>query len=74
MRQTAAREVQVLEGLVHDNVVRLLDAFSHAGRLYLVFELAEQTVLQARMSPAPVCSSARGSASQGSSCRAECRP
>lgn len=36
----------MLRGLRHDNVVRLLEAFRVAGRLFLVFELAEQTVLQ----------------------------
>lgn len=46
VRRTAAREVRVLQGLRHDNVVRLLEAFRSGGRLFLVFELAEQTVLQ----------------------------
>jgi serine/threonine protein kinase len=46
VQRTAAREVRVLRGLRHDNVVRLLEAFRAAGRLFLVFELAEQTVLQ----------------------------
>ena len=48
MQRTAAREVRVLKGLVHDNVVRLLDAFRSGGRLFLVFELVQQTVLQVR--------------------------
>ncbi len=39
----------MLKGLAHDNVVRLLEAFRHGGRLFLVFELAEQTVLQVRL-------------------------
>lgn len=47
VRRTAAREVKMLRHLAHDNIVRLLDAFRSNGRLFLVFELAEQTVLQA---------------------------
>ena len=50
VQRTAAREVRVLRGLRHDNVVRLLEAFRAAGRLFLVFELAEQTVLQVGLS------------------------
>lgn len=47
----------MLKGLAHDNVVRLLEAFRHGGRLFLVFELAEQTVLQVRL--ATYCSNPR---------------
>jgi serine/threonine protein kinase len=46
VQRAAAREVRVLRGLRHDNVVRLLEAFRAGARLFLVFELAEQTVLQ----------------------------
>ena len=42
----------MLRGLAHDNIVRLLDAFRCGGRLFLVFELAEQTILQV---PQPGC-------------------
>lgn len=62
VQRTAAREVRVLRGLRHDNVVRLLEAFRAAGRLFLVFELAEQTVLQVGLAVLRCCrSTVRGS-------------
>lgn len=45
----------MLRGLAHDNIVRLLDAFRCGGRLFLVFELAEQTILQVPQLPQPLC-------------------
>ncbi len=46
VRRTAAREVEALKTIIHDNIVRLIETFCYSGRLFLVFELADQTVLQ----------------------------
>ena len=41
------REVRLLQLVSHPNVVRLLEAYqSSSGRLYLVFEHVEHTLLQ----------------------------
>ena len=48
--------------------VRLLDSICHSSRLYLVFELAEQTVLQVR---APTCCALHGMLMARSSCTCE---
>lgn len=43
----ALREVKLLQLVNHKNVVKLLEAYqSQSGRLYLVFEYVENTVLQ----------------------------
>eukprot|EP00993_Chasmostoma_nieuportense_P000505 NODE_1465_length_1496_cov_24.500365_g1387_i0.p1 GENE.NODE_1465_length_1496_cov_24.500365_g1387_i0~~NODE_1465_length_1496_cov_24.500365_g1387_i0.p1 ORF type:complete len:440 (+),score=116.92 NODE_1465_length_1496_cov_24.500365_g1387_i0:89-1408(+) len=46
VRKTALREVRILKQLHHDHIVNLLDMFRRKGKLYLVFEYVEQTILQ----------------------------
>jgi len=46
VRKTALREVQLLQALRHAHIVSLLDVFRRGGRLYLVFEFVERTVLE----------------------------
>jgi len=46
VRKTALREVQLLQALRHAHIVALLDVFRRQGRLYLVFEFVERTVLE----------------------------
>ena len=46
VRKTTLREVKVLQMLNHPNIVNLIDAFHRAGKLYLVFEYVEKTVLE----------------------------
>ncbi|KAK3232658.1 hypothetical protein CYMTET_57011 [Cymbomonas tetramitiformis] len=46
VRKTALREVRLLKTLKHDNVVNLLEVFRRKGKLYLVFEYVERTILE----------------------------
>ncbi|CAL8377785.1 unnamed protein product [Gadus morhua 'NCC'] len=46
VRRTAQREIHILRGLRHDNLVMLLDAWRYRRRWYLVFEFVERTVLE----------------------------
>ncbi|EAN80624.1 mitogen-activated protein kinase [Trypanosoma equiperdum] len=46
VRKTSLREVRVLKQLRHPNVIALLDVFRRDGKLYLVFEYVENTILQ----------------------------
>ena len=46
VRKTTLREVKVLQMLNHPNIVNLIDAFHRTGKLYLVFEYVEKTVLE----------------------------
>ncbi|KEG10620.1 mitogen-activated protein kinase [Trypanosoma grayi] len=46
VRKTSLREVRVLKQLRHPNVISLLDVFRRDGKLYLVFEYVEHTILQ----------------------------
>ncbi len=47
--EIAMREVRVLQLAKHVNIVNLLEAYkSQSGRLYLVFEYVERTLLQVR--------------------------
>eukprot|EP00002_Diphylleia_rotans_P026105 TRINITY_DN5194_c0_g1_i3.p1 TRINITY_DN5194_c0_g1~~TRINITY_DN5194_c0_g1_i3.p1 ORF type:complete len:582 (-),score=128.42 TRINITY_DN5194_c0_g1_i3:599-2344(-) len=46
VRKTALREVRILKQLRNDNVVNLIDVFRRKGKLYLVFEHADHTVLE----------------------------
>ncbi|KAG8343145.1 putative mitogen activated protein kinase [Trypanosoma vivax] len=46
VRKTSLREVRVLKHLRHPNVISLLDVFRRDGKLYLVFEYVENTILQ----------------------------
>ncbi len=45
VRKTVEREVRVLTALGHVNIVSLLDVFQASGRVNLVFEYVERTVL-----------------------------
>ncbi|RNF27126.1 putative mitogen-activated protein kinase, putative,kinase [Trypanosoma conorhini] len=46
VRKTSLREVRVLKQLRHPNIISLLDVFRRDGKLYLVFEYVENTILQ----------------------------
>lgn len=46
VRKTIHREVDVLKMLNHPNIVNLMEAFRRGGKLYLVFEYVEKTVLE----------------------------
>ncbi|ORC87420.1 putative mitogen-activated protein kinase, putative,kinase [Trypanosoma theileri] len=46
VRKTSLREIRVLKQLRHPNVISLLDVFRRDGKLYLVFEYVENTILQ----------------------------
>jgi len=46
VRKTTLREVKILRMLKHDNIVTLREAFRRKGRLYLVFEYVERTLLE----------------------------
>eukprot|EP00164_Ancoracysta_twista_P003333 GFYU01004446.1.p1 GENE.GFYU01004446.1~~GFYU01004446.1.p1 ORF type:complete len:585 (-),score=66.64 GFYU01004446.1:590-2344(-) len=46
VRKTALREVRLLKQLKHDNIVNLIEVFRRKGKLYLVFEYVERTILQ----------------------------
>jgi cyclin-dependent kinase-like len=47
VRKTALREVRILKQLKHENIVNLLEVFRRKGKLYLVFEYIERSLLQA---------------------------
>lgn len=46
VRKTALREIRILKQLKHDNIVSLIEVFRHNGKLYLVFEYVERTILE----------------------------
>eukprot|EP01079_Euglenida_sp_SAG-EU17-18_P001873 gene1873-2957_t len=46
VRKTAVREIRNLKQLKHENIVQLLDVFRKKGKLYLVFEYVERTLLE----------------------------
>lgn len=46
IRKTALREVRMLKQLRHSNIVNLIDAFKRKGKLYLVFEHLDHTILE----------------------------
>lgn len=46
VRKTTLREVKILRMLKHENIVTLREAFRRKGRLYLVFEYVERTLLE----------------------------
>ncbi|XXQ37550.1 Cyclin-dependent kinase 2 like protein [Plasmodiophora brassicae] len=46
VRKTALREIRILKQLKHENVVELLEVFRRKGKLYLVFEHVERTILE----------------------------
>jgi cyclin-dependent kinase-like len=45
VKKTAMREVRILKQLRHDNIVNLIEIFRKKGKLYLVFEYLEGTIL-----------------------------
>ncbi len=46
VRKTALREIRILKQLRHENIVSLLEVFRKGGKLYLVFEYVERTILE----------------------------
>jgi cyclin-dependent kinase-like len=46
VRKTVLREIRVLKDFRHPNIIRLLQVFRDKGKLYLVFEFMERTVLE----------------------------
>ena len=46
VRKTALREVRILKQLKHDNIVNLIEVFRRKGKLYLVFEYVDRTILE----------------------------
>jgi cyclin-dependent kinase-like len=46
VQRTAARELEVLQTLHHPNLVSFLESFRAYGRLHLVFEFMDRTLLQ----------------------------
>lgn len=46
VRKTALREIRILKQLKHENIVALLEVFRAKGKLYLVFEYVERTILE----------------------------
>mmetsp|Transcript_41939 Transcript_41939/g.98376 ORF Transcript_41939/g.98376 Transcript_41939/m.98376 type:complete len:738 (-) Transcript_41939:30-2243(-) len=45
VRKTTLREVKILRILKHENIVQLKEAFRRKGKLYLVFEFVEKSML-----------------------------
>merc|ERR1719284_518106 len=45
VRKTTLREVKILRMLKHENIVQLKEAFRRKGKLYLVFEFVEKSLL-----------------------------
>jgi cyclin-dependent kinase-like len=45
VRKTALREIRILKQLRHEHIVSLLEVFRRKGKLYLVFEHVERTLL-----------------------------
>ncbi|KAG5496393.1 hypothetical protein JKF63_02695 [Porcisia hertigi] len=46
VRKTSSREVRMLQLLRHPNILRLEDVFRKDGKLYLVFEFIDHTILK----------------------------
>ncbi|KAI8849180.1 kinase-like domain-containing protein [Chytridium lagenaria] len=46
IRKTALREVRMLKQLKNDNIVNLIEVFRRKGKLYLVFEHVDHTILE----------------------------
>ncbi|ORY77929.1 Pkinase-domain-containing protein [Neocallimastix californiae] len=46
IRRTAMKEVKILKQVRHDNIVQLFDIFKRKGKLYLVFEYVDHTILE----------------------------
>ena len=46
MRKTALREIRILKQLKHDHIVNLIEVFRENGKIYLVFEQLNRTILE----------------------------
>ncbi len=46
MRKTALREIRILKQLKHDHIVNLIEVFREGGKIYLVFEQLNRTILE----------------------------
>ena len=46
MRKTALREIRILKQLKQDHIVNLIEVFREGGRIYLVFEQLNRTILE----------------------------
>ena len=46
MRKTALREIRILKQLKHDHIVNLIEVFRENGRIFLVFEQLNRTILE----------------------------
>ncbi|KAF0731953.1 hypothetical protein Ae201684_010904 [Aphanomyces euteiches] len=46
VKKTAMREIRILKQLKHENIVNLIEVFRRKGKLYLVFEYVEKTILE----------------------------
>ena len=46
MRKTALREIRILKQLKHDHIVNLIEVFRDGGRIFLVFEQLNRTILE----------------------------
>ena len=45
VRKTALREIRMLKQLRHHNIVCLIEVFRRRGKLHLIFEYVEKTLL-----------------------------
>jgi cyclin-dependent kinase-like len=46
VKKTTNREIRMLKTLRHENIVVLKEAFKRKGKLYLVFEFVDKTLLE----------------------------
>ena len=46
VRKTALREIKILQGFQNVNIIHLFEVFRRKGKLYLVFEYVEKTLLE----------------------------
>ena len=46
VKKTTNREIRMLKTLKHENIVILKEAFKRKGKLYLVFEFVDKTLLE----------------------------
>ena len=46
MRKTMMREIRILKEQRHDNIVNLREYFREKGKLYLIFDYVQKTLLE----------------------------
>jgi cyclin-dependent kinase-like len=46
VRKTALREIRILKQLKHDHIVNLIEVFRENGKIFLVFEQLNRTILE----------------------------